>query len=185
MSSARATPATASAQAPLGTAATQLGFRPSKDIPSLATGMNQWDDGSNVTHGIRLDPSVQYASPACFVQATTKALTGDTTLTASETLGGLLLIDCGGSGRAVTYPTAALLVARLKGATRGMGFHLYVRNTSDGAETITMTASTGVTLSGTATVAQNDSGHYLIVFTNVEPGSEAATAYTLASDHTH
>lgn len=103
--------------------------------------------------------------------------------TAAQVLGGLYLRDCNGNDRADTLPTAADLVAALYGAGFvGAAFRFVLRNTSDAAETITVTAPDGsVTISGTATVGQNNSKEFLIVLTNVAVGTEAYTAYSLGT----
>jgi hypothetical protein len=102
--------------------------------------------------------------------------------TAAQILGGLVLRDCNGSNRADTLPTAAALVADLPGAVAGMAFDFALRNTSDAAETITATApDASVTISGTATVAQNNTKLWRIVLTNVGAATEAYTAYSLGT----
>jgi hypothetical protein len=63
----------------------------------------------------------------------------------------------------------------------GTSFVFTIRNTSAGAFTITVTAGTGGTVSGTATIAQNNTKSFLVVFTNVTPGTEAFTIYSLGT----
>lgn len=115
------------------------------------------------------------------VTPTTDTTAGAVTLTAAQLLGGLILRDPNGAGRSDVFPTAALLVAAIPGATIGTSFNVTIRNTADAAETITMTAGTGCTISGTATIAQNNSKTFLIRLTGVTAGSEAYTAYSLGT----
>jgi hypothetical protein len=124
-------------------------------------------------------------------KATVSTLTtaGPLTLTAAQVLGGMLLRDPNGAGRTDTLPTAALLLAALKGDAlheldgpdAGASFEFVIRNTADAAETITVAAGTGGTTSGTMTIAQNNSKLFLVVFTNIKPGSEAYTVYSIGT----
>jgi hypothetical protein len=151
----------------------QFGFIP-KERQTVATGLLGATGGS-----------VIYAAPAQLTTVTTIATAGAVTFSAEEVLGGLVLRDPNGAGRADLLPTAAALVAAFNGAVVGAGVRFILRNTADGAETITLTGNTGITVPGTASVAQNNTAEYLIVFTSVTPGSEAAVCYTIASAHVH
>jgi hypothetical protein len=103
------------------------------------------------------------------------------TFSAAEVLGGLILRDPNGAGRADLLPTAALLVRAIEGVYAGCSFYFDIRNTADAAETITVTTATGLTLSGTMTIAQNNSKRFLARVTNSTPGSEAVTVYSLGT----
>jgi hypothetical protein len=116
-----------------------------------------------------------------FLTVTTDSTASAITLTAAQILGGLILRDPNGAGRSDVFPTAALLVAAIPGAQVGTSFEVDIRNTADAAETITMTAGTGVTISGTATIAQNNTKRFRIRLTNVTAGSEAYTAYSIGT----
>ena len=63
----------------------------------------------------------------------------------------------------------------------GTSLIVHIRNTANAAETITMTTNTGLTLSGTMTIAQNNAKSFQIVLTNVTSGAEAATVYSLGT----
>jgi hypothetical protein len=92
----------------------------------------------------------------------------------------LILRDPNGAGRSDVTPTATDLLAALEGkAAVGQGFRFTIRNTADAAETITLTAGTGVTLSGTMTIAQNNSKDFLAVVTGI--GTPAVTIYSLGT----
>jgi hypothetical protein len=113
--------------------------------------------------------------------ATTDSTAGNLTYTAAMLLGGIILRDPNGAGRSDVTPTAALLLAAIPGAVVGTAFEFTIRNTADAAETITVTAGTGATLSGTMTIAQSNSKRFLVVFTNVTAASEAYTLYSLGT----
>lgn len=70
-----------------------------------------------------------------------------------------------------TTPTAALILAALAafGAPYlGLSFELSIKNTSAGANTITVVAGVGVTVVGTATIAQNAIKRFRAVVTSVD-----------------
>src|SRR5690242_6722136 len=115
-----------------------------------------------------------------FLTVTTDTTAGALTYTAAMLLGGLILRDPNGAGRSDVTPTAAQILAALEGkATVGQGFEFTIRNTADAAETITVTAGTGVTLSGTMTIAQNNSKRFLAVITGIS--TPAVTIYSLGT----
>lgn len=102
------------------------------------------------------------------------ALEGATQITPAIVLSGLVLHDPQGDVNA-QLPNAADLAAALGVATvSGRSVRFIHRNTADAAETITVTAGTGVTISGTATIAQNYSKEWLLVF-------DSPTTYTAYS----
>ncbi|MCE5335248.1 MAG: hypothetical protein LLG06_11755 [Desulfobacteraceae bacterium] len=112
---------------------------------------------------------------------TTDATAGARTYTAAELIGGLILRDPAGGARNDVTPTAAAIVAGIAGAVIGSSFEFTIRNTADAAETITLTAGSGVTLSGTMTIAQLNTKRFLAVCTAVASGSEAVTIYSLGT----
>lgn len=106
------------------------------------------------------------------------------TLTAAQLLGGLILRDPAGGARTDTTDTAALIVAAVKAISpvnNGASFEFTIRNTADAAETITVAGGTGVTTSGTMTIAQNNTKRFLLVLDDVTASSEAATLYSLGT----
>jgi hypothetical protein len=111
----------------------------------------------------------------------TDATAGAKTYTAANLVGGLILRDPNGGNRSDVTPTAAAIVAAIAGAIVGSSYEFTIRNTADAAETITVTAGTDVTLSGTMTIAQNNSKRFLAVCTNVTSGTEAVTIYSLGT----
>ncbi len=88
------------------------------------------------------------------------------TYTANEFQSGLILRDPNGAGRTDITPTAASLYQTFSKPQRNSAFRLVIRNTADAAETITIQGGSGVTISGTATIAQNNSREFLVVFTS-------------------
>ena len=120
-------------------------------------------------------------APIRTTTVSTLATAGVETYTAAQLLGGLILRDPNGAGRNDVTPTAALLVAAIPGAAVGHSFEFTIRNTADAAETITVTAGSGVTLSGTMTIAQNNTRRFLAVLNNVGAGTEAVTIYSIGT----
>lgn len=112
---------------------------------------------------------------------TTITTAGVVTYTAAQFLGGLILRDPNGSARSDVSPTASQLIAAMPGATIGQSFQFDLVNTADASETITLTAGTGVTVAGTATVAQNNGKRWIVYITNTTKGSEAVTVRSLGT----
>ncbi len=112
---------------------------------------------------------------------TTDATAGAKTYTAAELLGRLILRDPNGGNRNDVSPAAAAIVAAIQGCVAGSGFQFTITNTADAAETITLTAGAGITLSGTMTIAQANSKRFLAVVTNAGAGVEAVTIYSLGT----
>jgi len=101
------------------------------------------------------------------------------TYTAAQFLGGLILRDPAGGARSDVTPTGTLIAAALVAAgagstVTGLSFEFTIRNTADASETITVTAGADVTLSGTMTIAQNNSKRFLCVM-------DSATTCTIYS----
>jgi len=100
-----------------------------------------------------------------------------------QLLGGLILRNPNGGARSDKVPSAASMYAHLRaGGASGSfqpAFEFTIRNTAGAAETITLVADAGatVTLSGTMTVTQNNSRRFLWVQT----GAATATVYSLGT----
>jgi len=112
--------------------------------------------------------------------ASTVTTAGVVTYTAAQLLGGLILRNPNGAGRSDVLPTASSLAEFLVKPKAGTSFEFTVRNTATAAETITMTVGTGATISGTATIAQNNTKRFLVVLTNTT-NSPAYTVYSLGT----
>lgn len=91
--------------------------------------------------------------------------TDTATLTSAQMLGNPCVLTGTPTGAAAyTTPTAAILLLAMQGAVIGSSSYiLIIRNTSGGANTITLTAGSNVTITGTATIAQNITRTYLII----------------------
>lgn len=114
-----------------------------------------------------------------FGDVTTISTAGAVTYTARQILDGLILRDPNGAGRSDVTPTATEILAQIQAPRVGEFFEFDVRNTADGNETITLTAGTGVTLSGTMTVAQNYSKRFRVQITGV--ATPAVTVYSVGT----
>ena len=92
-------------------------------------------------------------------------------------LSGVILRDPASSGRTDTTATAANIVAEFSSAAVGSCIKLVIVNgeTNSGnfSNTITISAGTGVTLSGLSPVAANGATTFLLICTNVGTGTEA------------
>jgi hypothetical protein len=128
-------------------------------------------------------PTVNYARHSTLtyptVVPTVDATAAAITISPAQLLSGLLLRDALSSARADLLPKAADLLAAINGAQLNLSFRTIIRNTGAGAGSITLTANTGVTISGTAVIVFQQQKELMIVFTNVTPGQEAYTAYSL------
>ena len=103
------------------------------------------------------------------------------TLKSGDVLNGLILQDPAGGAVTTTLPTAALLAAAIPGLQIGDSFIFHIRNTADAAETITVAAGSGGSMSGTATIAQNNAKSFRLRFTGVSSGNEAYVCYSLGT----
>lgn len=98
-------------------------------------------------------------------QFTTAALTAGT-LAAGAITGAAITVlqNTGATPGAQTVRTAALMLADFVGASVGFSYILRIVNTGAGTLTLTGGGATGVTVTGTATVAQNVFRDYLVTF---------------------
>lgn len=133
------------------------------------------------------DPRLQsIAFPLTVV--TTLATDANLTLTPAQVTSGFIIR--GGSmtaARTDTLPSAAALCEAIQGAFVGTSFELPIRNAATGAFTITLNLGAGGTSPDAGAVrqiAQSNTKYFQIVFTNVTPGSEAYTLYSLGGGTT-
>ena len=112
---------------------------------------------------------------------TTNTTASNQTYTAAQIAGGIMLRDPNGSARTDTTDTAANILSQFLGAKVGSSFIFFVRNNAAAAQTITVAGGTGVTLSGTGTIVQNNTKLFIGVFTNVDTGTEALTLYSVGN----
>jgi len=109
---------------------------------------------------------------------TSKTSGATVTYTAAEMVGGMIS-DANTEANAATTPTATQLIAAIPNAAIGSSFLFILKNASAGAYTITLTAGVDITITGTATVAQNNTKIFLVVVTSVT--SHTATIYSLGT----
>lgn len=105
------------------------------------------------------------------------SVTGATkTLTPAEMRGAIIDANTG-STLALTLPTAAALVAAMENPQVGSRVSFDIVNRNSGV--LTITPNTGNTLIGTATMPTATGQFVKGVVTNVTPGAEAVTYYTI------
>ena len=116
-------------------------------------------------------PTTNYARLATLayptVTPTVNAVAAAVTYSPAEILSGLLLRDALSTARADLLPKAVDLMNAINGCMVGTSFRTLIRNTGAGAGAITLTANTGATISGAATITNLQVKELLIVFTNV------------------
>ena len=138
-------------------------------------------DIQSTSNGLQIasNSNVLYVSPSGFHQVETPADAGDLTYTPAQILGGFILQGTTAGATAATLPTAADMVAAMNGTAVGSSVRFIVRNIKGGA-TITMTAS-DITINGEPAIVTSFSGEYMIVFSDVSTGNEAAICYVINS----
>jgi hypothetical protein len=102
---------------------------------------------------------------------------GNVVYSASQLLSCIVLRDPNGSARSDTLPSASEIISSLKNPKVGSNFLAIIRNTADAAETITLGAGAGMTISGTATIAQSNTKILLVVVTS----STTVTVYSIGT----
>lgn len=106
--------------------------------------------------------------------------TGNATLTAAQHIGGVYSVAAGATNDTITTLTAALLVAAFPGIRVGQAVPLVLVNLKATANTVTAAGGTGVTTVGYMIMAQNVSGSFKLLFTNVSTGTEAVQLIRVA-----
>jgi len=91
---------------------------------------------------------------------------GASTYTTPEFVGRMILRDPNGGAVSDVTPTAAALIALDPAAQVGDSYEVTIRNTANASETITLTGGVGVTVVGTATIAQSNQKTFLVVKTS-------------------
>lgn len=124
---------------------------------------------------LRLGPSSVQVAPLADAKYVTAAAQS-ATLAAGDITGARVVTydNTGTTPGNLTTRTAALMFADVPGAYAGMSYILLIRNSSGSANTATIVAGTGVTLTGTMTVAQNVTRIFVVTFVS-------ATAVTIQS----
>lgn len=129
------------------------------------------------------DPRLQsIAYPLTTVTSVTTD--ANVTLTPAQVTSGFLIRGPFASARTDVLPSAAALCEYIQGVMVGTSFELPVRVTG-GTASLTITPGAGGTIAaGERAVTQAQTKFFLIVFTNVTPGSEAYVGYSLGSGTT-
>ena len=125
----------------------------------------------------KLDGLQLRANLLTYTAPVTKTTAGAVTYTASEFTSGIILRDPNGAGRTDITPSASALYTELGDPEIGSTFQVIIRNTADAAETITMQGHASVTISGTATIAQNNTKIFIGRFTS----ASAVTLYSIGT----
>jgi len=124
--------------------------------------------GSIVTAALRVTGP---ASAAVTAAGATIADGASMTLTAANVVTDRVLVSTPSVARNVASPTAAAIIAALPLGSLGQAFEFVYINLS-GANALTLTAGTNVTITGSATIALSSSASFLVVPTS-------ATAVTI------
>jgi hypothetical protein len=115
--------------------------------------------------------------------STTNTAIDTGTLTNTNMVG--LLTGTPTAAATYTSPTAAQLCTYMRpivpATLTNYSWVWIVKNTSAGANTITVAGGSGMTLSGTGTAAQNTVRLFRVILTNCTSGSEAGTLLSLST----
>lgn len=126
-------------------------------------------------------PEVQSPVFSGIIQETvtvTTLSTAATTVTASQLLGGLLLQPAGAAIN-TTLDSATNIFKALQNQQVGASFAFTLRNTATTANTITVVAGSGGTMSGTATIAQSNQRSFRLVITAAADAYGNGATYTV------
>jgi len=105
--------------------------------------------------------------------------TATATLTAAQVTGGMLVANPSTTAATYTFPTAALLDAALANLKVGSTFDLVIVNLGTSSGALTLTMGTGLTLSGSGTVAVTSSAQLRFRRTGTND-SASFTVYRIA-----
>lgn len=108
---------------------------------------------------------------------TTITTAGNVTYNASQFWGGIVRRDPNGANRSDVTPTADAFFSGTLYIQVGSSYKFSIENTADAAETITLTANTGVTLVGSMTISQGEIRQFLFRMDNIGSGNRAASIY--------
>lgn len=144
-------------------------------ITGVAASIDAVGDDTHISLRLKPKGTAQVTVAGAAISKTTASTittAGVAAYTAAQVLGGLILRDPNGAGRADTVPTGAAICTAIPSYVVGDSFEFIIRNDADAAETITVSTANGATLSGTMTIAQSNSKRFRAVIT-------AADTYTL------
>lgn len=115
-----------------------------------------------VDYMIRCLRHAQYRTAA--LQSATFAASDLTPLNGTESI--VCYDNTGTTPGTLTTRTAALMYTDTPGASPDLTYLLLIRNSAGAANTATIAAGTGVTLTGTMTIAQNVTRLFVVTFTS-------------------
>lgn len=136
-------------------------------IPGLSVGtflLKQDTAGAFTLTGISVTPLMNLPN-AKFVTAALESAT----IAAASVAGANVCehINTGTTPGNLQFPTAADLVAAIPNAQVGFAYILEIRNGSGSANTATITTNTGITLTGTMTIAQNVTRRFIVTLVSL------------------
>lgn len=136
-------------------------------IPGLSVGtflLKQDTAGAFTLTGISVTPLMSLPN-AKFVTAALESAT----IAAASVAGANVCehINTGTTPGNLQFPTASDLVAAIPNAQVGFSYILEIRNGSGSANTATITTNTGITLTGTMTIAQNVTRRFIVTLTSL------------------
>ena len=110
---------------------------------------------------------------------------GARTMTASDMVNSIYTRTAMGGNISDTTPTAVALIGAIEAPVVGSAFDFIVQNSDASADTLTIAAGTGVTLTGTMTIAQNKCKKFIGVVTALGPiSTPAVTLFSTEADST-
>ena len=116
---------------------------------------------------------------ATVTTVTTDSTAGNLVYTASQVYNGIFNRDPNGANRSDTFPTAASIIGLINNAADNDIFKFILSNTANANENITLTAGTGITISGNNVVEQGEVAEFIGLVTSV--GSNTITMYNVGS----
>lgn len=136
-------------------------------IPGLSVGyflLKQDTAGAFTLTGINVVPLMSLPN-AKFVTAALESAT----IAAASVAGANVCehINTGTTPGNLQFPAAADIVAAIPNAQIGFSYVLEIRNGSGSANTATITTNTGITLTGTMTIAQNVTRRFIVTLTSL------------------
>lgn len=128
------------------------------------------------------DQSVKVGNPTIFNMPAPASKSGNTTYSATDIIGGIIVHNTGGAGVTGTFPSPDTLASLIENPRVGDCVECLIIN-GGSAGNITLTAVAGVTfdsnqLAGSQIIATVTSKFVFMRFTNVTPGSRAYVVYS-------
>ncbi len=149
-------------------------------IPGLSVGtflLKQDTAGAFTLTGISVTPLMSLPN----AKLTTAALES-ATIAAASVAGANVVehINTGTTPANLQFPAATDIVAAIPNAQAGFAYILEIRNASVSANTATITTNTGITLTGTMTIAQNVTRRFIVTLTSLTAVAVQSVALSAA-----